>query len=164
MGILDQAVITVPKEKKMKQIIKKMLGIDKIEDRADRMEKAAREMASHVDEANKKVAEAELKLAEKVKTPKEIATENKEPWVCVIETHVGKENVRNGFFELDWNEFFVLQLRDAGYSGGDDEEVVDRWFTELCRNVGGEEGVDMAKRSTGYVQRALRDDGMTEIG
>ena len=148
----------------MKQIIKKMLGIDKIEDRADRMEKAAREMASHVDEANKKVAEAELKLAEKVKTPKEIATENKEPWVCVIETHVGKENVRNGFFELDWNEFFVLQLRDAGYSGGDDEEVVDRWFTELCRNVGGEEGVDMAKRSTGYVQRALRDDGMTEIG
>ena len=141
-----------------------MLGIDRIEERADRMEKAAREMASHVDEANKKVAEAELKLAEKVKTPKEIATENKEPWVCVIETHVGKENVRNGFFELDWNEFFVLQLRDAGYSGGDDEEVVDRWFTELCRNVGGEEGVDMAKRSTGYVQRALRDDGMTEIG
>jgi hypothetical protein len=164
MGILDQAVITVPKEKKMKKIIKKMLGIDKIEERADRMEKAAREMASNVDEANKKVAEAELKLAEKVKTPKEIATENKEPWVSVIETHVGKENVRNGFFELDWNEFFVLQLRDAGYSGGDDEEVVDRWFTELCRNVGGEEGIDMAKRSTGYVQRALRDDGMTEIG
>ena len=148
----------------MKKIIKKIFGIDKIEERADRMEKSAREMASYIDEANKKVAEAEEKLAEKVKTPKEIATENKEPWVCVIETHVGKENVRNGFFELDWNEFFVLQLRDAGYSGGTDEEVVDRWFTELCRNVGGDEGIDMAKRSTGYVQRALRDDGMTEIG
>jgi hypothetical protein len=121
-------------------------------------------LAKLADEANKKAEEAELKLAEKVKTPKEIATENKEPWVCVIETHVGKENVRNGFFELDWNEFFVLQLRDAGYSGGTDEEVVDRWFTELCRNVGGDEGIDMAKRSTGYVQRALRDDGMTEIG
>lgn len=148
----------------MKKIIKKIFGIDKIEERADRMEKSAREMASYVDAANKKVAEAEEKLTEKVKTPKEIATENKEPWVCVIETHVGKENVRNGFFELDWNEFFVLQLRDAGYSGGTDEEVVDRWFTELCRNVGGDEGIDMAKRSTGYVQRALRDDGMTEIG
>lgn len=164
MGILDHAVINVPKENKMKNIIKRIFGIDKIEARADRMEKSAQEMASYIDEANKKVAEAELKLAEKVKTPKEIATENKEPWVCVIETHVGKENVRNGFFELDWNEFFVLQLRDAGYSGGDDEEVVDRWFTELCRNVGGDEGIDMAKRSTGYVQRALRDDGMTEIG
>lgn len=157
MGILDHAVITIPKENKMKKLIKKMLGIDKIEEQA-------RQMAKLADEANKKVADAELKLAEKVKTPKEIATENKEPWVCVIETHVGKDNVRNGFFELDWNEFFVLQLRDAGYSGGGDEEVVDRWFTELCRNVGGEEGVDMAKRSTGYVQRALRDDGMTEIG
>lgn len=141
-----------------------MLGIDKIEERADRMEKAAQEMASYVDEANKKVAEAEQKLAEKVKTPKEIATENKEPWVHVMETHVGKENVRNGFFELDWNEHFVVQLRTAGYTGETDEEVVDKWFTELCRNVGGDEGVDMSKRSTGYVQRALRDDGMTEIG
>jgi hypothetical protein len=97
-------------------------------------------------------------------TEKEIATANKEPWVAVLTTHVNKENIRNGFFELDWNEYFVLQLRGAGYTGETDEAIVDAWFTELCRNVGTEEGVDMTRRGSGYVNRALRDDGKTEIG
>jgi hypothetical protein len=147
----------------MNKFIKKILGIDKIEERADRMEKAAQEMASYVDQANKKVAETEAKLNEVLKTPKEIATENKEPWVQVLETHVNKENVRNGFFELDWNEYFVLQLRSNGYTGSTDEEVVDTWFSELCRNVGGEEGIDMSRRGSGFVNKALRDDGKTEV-
>jgi hypothetical protein len=147
----------------MKNFIKKLIGIDKIEERADRMEKAAQEMAGYVDEANKKVAEAEHKLAEKVKTPKDIATEKKEPWVAVLDTHVNNDNIRNGFFELDWNEYFVLQLRSAGYSGDSEEAIVDQWFSELCRNVGAEEGVDMSRRGSGYVNRALRDDGKTEV-
>ena len=147
----------------MKNFIKKLIGIDKIEERADRMEKASQEMAGYVDEANKKVAEAEHKLAEKVKTPKDIATEKKEPWVAVLDTHVNKDNIRNGFFELDWNEYFVLQLRSAGYSGDSEEAIVDQWFSELCRNVGAEEGVDMSRRGSGYVNRALRDDGKTEV-
>jgi hypothetical protein len=32
-----------------------------------------------------------------------------------LDTHVNKENVRNGFFELDWNDEFVVQLKQAGY-------------------------------------------------
>jgi hypothetical protein len=147
----------------MKQIIKKMLGIDKIEDRANRMEEAARQMASYVDEANKKVAEAEEKLAEKNKTPKELANENKEPWVAVLDTHVNKDSIKNGFFELDWNDYFVLQLRTAGYAGESDEEVVDKWFTELCRNVGGEEGVDMSRRGSGFINVNNLGDGRTEV-
>jgi len=97
------------------------------------------------------------------KTPKEIATENKEPWVAVMNTHVNKDNIRNGFFELDWNEYFVLQLRTEGYAGETDEAIVDAWFSELCRNVGAEEEIDMSRRGSGYVSRALRDDGRTEI-
>ena len=80
-----------------------------------------------------------------------------------METHVNKDNVRNGFFELDWNEYFVVQLRGAGYTGDSDEAIVDQWFNELCRNVGAEEGVDMSRRGAGYVNRALRDDGKTEV-
>ena len=99
-----------------------------------------------------------------LKTPKEIATENKEPWVAVMNTHVNKDNIRNGFFELDWNEYFVLQLRTAGYAGSTDEEIVDAWFSELCRNLGGEAGIDMNGRGAGFVDRALRDDGRSEIG
>ena len=68
---------------------------------------------------------------------KEKATMKKEPWVGVLNTHVNKENVRNGFFELDWNDYFIVQLKQQGYGveGDPDEEVVDRWFRELCANV-----------------------------
>ena len=97
------------------------------------------------------------------KTEKEIATENKEPWVSVLTTHVNKENIRNGFFELDWNDYFIVQLRAAGYRGDHDEELVDQWFTELCRNVAADSGVDMSQRGSGYINRALRDDGKSEI-
>ena len=111
----------------------------------------------------KKTVETTAPEPKAAPTEKEIATANKEPWVAVLTTHVNKENIRNGFFELDWNEYFVLQLRGAGYTGETDEAIVDAWFTELCRNVGTEEGVDMGRRGSGYVNRALRDDGRTEI-
>jgi hypothetical protein len=118
-------------------IIKKLLGIDKVE--------------ASIELANKMLVEAEAKqkLAEEAATaaqareelskltPKERATRKKEPWVGVLETHVNKDNVRNGFFELDWNEQFVLKLKQDGYGadGDKDEEIVDRWFRELCANV-----------------------------
>jgi len=57
--------------------------------------------------------------------------------VGVLNTHVNQDNIRNGFFELDWNEHFVLKLKQEGYGadGDNDEEIVDRWFRELCANV-----------------------------
>jgi hypothetical protein len=70
-------------------------------------------------------------------SPKDRATKLKEAWVGVLNTHVNKDNIRNGFFELDWNEQFVLKLKQEGYGfdGDKDEEIVDRWFRELCANV-----------------------------
>jgi hypothetical protein len=140
----------------MKNFVKKILGLDKIEEKAQELETMAKEMAN-------RAQAAEEKLAEKIKTPKEIATENKEPWVCVLDTHVNKDNIRNGFFELDWNDYFVLQLRSAGYTGESDEEVVDKWFTELCRSVGGEEGIDMSRRGSGFINVNNLGDGKTEV-
>jgi len=109
------------------------------------------------------VKEEPLPVTEVPKTPKEIATEKKEPWVAVLNTHVNKDNIRNGFFELDWNEYFVLQLRTAGYTGETDEAIVDSWFSELCRNVGAEEDVDMSRRGAGYINVNNIGDGRTEI-
>ena len=76
--------------------------------------------------------------------PKKAATEGKEPWVAVLDTKVDPTNPRNGFFELDWNEHFVVKLRQEGYGfdGDKDEEIVDRWFRELCANVVVEDGFD----------------------
>jgi len=105
---------------------------------------------------------AELSLPA-VKTAKEIATELKEPYIAVLNTHVNPDNIRNGFFELDWNEYFVLQLRTAGYSGETDEAVVDAWFSELCRNVGAEENIDMERRSSGYININNLGNGKTEV-
>jgi len=136
MGILDQAIFIKTKRTNMKDFFKRLLGFSKVE------------------EAPKVVAE---------KTAKEIATANKEPWVAVLDTHVNKDNVRNGFFELDWNEYFVLQLRSNGYQGDSDEAIVDQWFQDLCRNIGNDEGVNMDRRGSGYVNVNNLGNGKTEV-
>jgi hypothetical protein len=96
-------------------------------------------------------------------SPKEIATAKKEPYIAVLDTHVNKDNIRNGFFELDWNEYFVLQLREAGYKGTSEEEMVDQWFQDLCRNIGAEEGIDMERRGSGHVNVSNIGNGRAEI-
>lgn len=140
----------------MNKIIKKILGIDKIEAAT---EKATKERLEAEDGAKK--AKEEERLAKL--SPKELATENKEPYVAVLDTKINKDNVRNGFFELDWNEYFVLQLREAGYLGSTEEEVVDQWFQDLCRNIGKEQGVDMDRRGSGYVNFNNIGDGKSEV-
>jgi len=141
----------------IRNFFKKLVGLDKIE--AEVIEATKRKVEAEIEAAT---AAEEARLAKL--SPKERATEAKEPWVEVLDTHVNKENVRNGFFELDWNEYFVLQLRSNGYQGDTDESIVDQWFQDLCRNIGAEAGVDMERRGSGFVNRALRDDGKTEIG
>lgn len=147
----------------MNKIIKKLFGIDKIEAETAEATRLKIEAEKAAEEAIKsaEAAKEEERLAKL--SPKELATERKEPWVAVLDTHVNKENIRNGFFELDWNEYFVLNLREAGYIGATEEEVVDAWFSELCKNVGSESGVDMERRGSGFVNRALRNDGKIEI-
>jgi hypothetical protein len=117
--------------------IKKLLGFDKIEANIAIANKLLEEATVKKDEAEQalKVVQEQEELAKL--TPKERATRKKEPWVGVLETHVNKDNVRNGFFELDWNELFVLKLKQEGYGadGDKDEEIVDRWFRELCAGV-----------------------------
>lgn len=140
----------------MKDFFHKLLGIDRVEEKLTEIEHLKREAQDAL--ASAKEAERVAKLS-----PKDLATERKEPWIGVLETHVNKDNVRNGFFELDWNEYFIVQLRSAGYSGNTDEEIIDKWFQDLCRNVGAEAGIDMERRGSGFVNRALRDDGKTEV-
>jgi len=58
-----------------------------------------------------------------------------EPRINVKQIDFTDNNPRDGAFELDWNKEFVDWLRLAGYPGEKDEQVVDIWFTELCKNV-----------------------------
>jgi len=76
------------------------------------------------------------KIKDENQREKELANIDNVPWVKVI--NVEFADVRNpgsGYFELDWNKAFVAQLTEAGYSGRQDEDIVDMWFTDLCRGV-----------------------------
>jgi hypothetical protein len=58
-----------------------------------------------------------------------------EPWVNVVHAHLAADNPKQGYFELEWNPAFVQFLRSGGYQGSSPEEIVDQWFTDMCRNV-----------------------------
>lgn len=68
-------------------------------------------------------------------TPKQLATLNELPYISVVSMEVNNENIGIGAFELDWNEIFIAKLLKAGYKGTSEEQIVDQWFTDICRNV-----------------------------
>jgi len=133
----------------MKQWLKKVSGIE-AKEKEIAEQKAALE------------AESDKKL--KVKDPKAYATKKKEPWVNVLDMKVNEDNIRNGFFELDWNKYFIEELLTAGYgSEGDvEEEIVDRWFKDIVYNMLQEEGQD-TNRGAGYINVVPIDKGKSEV-
>lgn len=146
-----------------KNWLKNVTGVTEIEQAAQEAAEIRAAEEARIIELRKEKEEAEEAARLAKQSPKELATENKEPWVAVLETHVNPENPRNGFFELDWNEYFVAYLRDNGYTGGSDEEVVDGWFQDLCREIGNEENVIMDRRFSGYINVNKLSNGRSEV-
>ena len=149
----------------MKNFFKKITGLEALE-RAK--EEALSEAREAVKVAAKAKAEAEQakKEEELAKlSPKDRASAQGIPYVAVLDTHVNEDNIRNGFFELDWNEHFIVQLKQAGYGfdGDADEAIVDRWFRSLCKDIASEEGVDMTDRGSGYINVKKITETKSEI-
>lgn len=150
----------------MKKFFRKILGLEKLD---QAKAQALAEVAVAEKLAAQKIQEAAeaTEAAEQAKmTPKERATARGEPYVTVIDTHVNKDNVRNGFFELDWNDQFIVQLKQAGYGydGDPDEEVVDRWFRDLAGNMLAEAGQEEPSRSIGgYINVNSLGNGKAEV-
>lgn len=72
------------------------------------------------------------------KSAKELATEQGEPYIAMLSMDVDPVNLHQGSFELDWNAKFVANLVRAGYQmkpNDTDNDIVDRWFQAVCRNV-----------------------------
>ena len=94
---------------------------------------------------------------------KEQATKDKKPWVAVLDTQVNPENIKNGFFELDWNNEFIEQLIDAGYQGEEPEQIVDAWFRTIATQMLEEEG-ESTDRGMGYINTTKVDEnGKSEV-
>jgi hypothetical protein len=129
----------------MNKFIKKLFGIEKLE--KEKEEAVVRLAQATAREEAAKEAERITNLA-----PKERATARNESYIAVMDTKVNKDNPRNGFFELDWNEFFIQDLIKAGYGFESDpeEEIVDRWFRDIVRNMLSDEGLDTS-RAAGFI-------------
>jgi len=111
----------------------------------------------------KELEEKELAIL-KNSDPKAYATRRKEPWVSVLDVKVNQDNVRNGFFELDWNKYFIQQLLEAGYGEEADpeEEIVDRWFRDIVYNMLEAEG-QSTDRGAGYINVVPIDKDKSEV-
>jgi hypothetical protein len=107
----------------------------------------------------------------KTPSPKDLATQNGEPYINIISLEVDPNNINSGSFELDWNDKFVLNLIRAGYKmRNDDTEqiIVDRWFQTVCRNIALEvyeqEIADPQKRNDiRIIQQKDIGNGRTEV-
>ena len=158
LAIVIKVVTVHVWRKNMKKMIKRLFGIDKLE-----TEKAEAQAALAIAQDETKKAqdeEAKAKL-----TPKARATARGEPYVTVLDTHINKENIRNGFFELDWNDEFIVQLKQAGYGfdGDPEEEIVDRWFRDLAGNMLAEAGQDPSRASAGYINVSKLPNGRAQV-
>jgi hypothetical protein len=156
--VIKVVIVHVWKRKMIKNLFKRMLGIDKLEENL----KVLKEM-----EVKAVTATAEAQTAEEQAKmdPKARATARGEPYVAVLDTKVNPDNVRNGFFELDWNDLFVVQLKQAGYGfdGDPEEEIVDRWFRDLAANMLVEAGQDPSRSSAGYINVSKLPNGRAQV-
>jgi hypothetical protein len=148
----------------MKQWLKKITGIKQLEQARDKARAEAEEALQIAkeaeDEAKRKLKELELaKLS-----PKDRATRKEEAYISVIDTKVNPENIRNGFFELDWNSYFIKDLIFNGYGTEADpeEEIVDRWFRDIVYQMLTDEGLD-TQRASGYINVVPIAKGKSEV-
>jgi hypothetical protein len=141
----------------MKDFFKRITGLKKLEEEKQALQEARDKAVAETVRAQE--AEELAKL-----TPKERATKKGEAWVSVLDTKVNPDNIRNGFFELDWNELFVLKLKQEGYGfeGDPEEEIVDRWFRDIVRQMLSDEGLD-ANRPAGYINVTPISKGKSEV-
>lgn len=103
-----------------------------------------RELANLIeDDKTKQIALLELDFKEGKTTEteyqKQTATINGEPWVTVLNLGFSGTKALEGSFELDWNDFFVDDLRAKGYVGPTEDAIVNQWFMAVCKNVALEE-------------------------
>lgn len=155
----------------MKQWLKKITGV------AD-LEEAARQAVDLKQKTEQEIAQLKMKEAEQEEATaaarrdhelaqmsgKERATAKQEPWINILDVKVNKDNIRNGFFEMDWNDYFIKELIFNGYGTDADpeEEIVDRWFRDIVYQMLEQEGLDTS-RGAGYINIVPIDKGKSEI-
>ena len=101
---------------------------------------------------------------------KEKATQAGEPYVTVLRMEIDPSDINSGAFELDYNEIFVARLVKAGYMMKKDDtdvDIVDRWWTQVCRNTAlelyAQQQADPDNRDLRTVRTRDIGNGRTEV-
>lgn len=119
----------------MKQWFRKTLGIDQLEANVQtlqtELEEAKKEKEELVEE--KKEMERELAVFRQQKKENEERYKSKTPWVEIKGADV--DSAKGIKIELDWNDAFIVDLREAGIKGKTDEEVVQKWLAFLYQDL-----------------------------
>ena len=103
---------------------------------------------------------------EQLKSAKQIATEKGEPYFEVLSMEIDPTDINNGSFEFDWNDKMIADLIRHGYQmdpRDTDADIVDRWFTAVCRNVVLETAEQYEAMSTRVVKSKDVGDGRSEV-
>jgi hypothetical protein len=98
---------------------------------------------------------------------KEKASFDGEPYFTVVSGsyEAANDGVGRFEFELDWNEIFVEGLVEDGWEGITDDQIVNSWFDEVCRQMISEESEDEPSSNMLPFKRTLRnkiDDDKSE--
>ena len=93
--------------------------------------------AASAEEAELAKLELKLKREEisQAAYEKRVADMRGEPYVNVLKMGINPANASAGFVELDWNDEFIKMLQENGYEGRSDEEIVNKWFNNVCRTI-----------------------------
>lgn len=82
-------------------------------------------------------------LITKVEYDKQSATVRGEPYICIIDSNYKPDEKLDGlYFEFDWNDLWITELKEAGYTGFTDDQLVQRWFSDVCKSVSDSEHGD----------------------
>jgi hypothetical protein len=101
---------------------------------------------------------------------KEKATAAGEPYINILSMDIDPDDINSGAFELDWNDKFIINLIKSGYKlreDDSDQNIVDRWFQNVCRNVALEiyeqDQADPTNRDVRVVRSRDIGNGRTEV-
>ena len=103
---------------------------------------------------------------EQTKSAKQIATDKGEAYFAVLSMELDPNDINNGAFEFDWNDKMIADLVRHGYmmSPKDtDADIIDRWFTAVCRNVVLETAEQYEAMNNRVVKTRDVGDGRSEV-
>lgn len=102
----------------------------------------------------------------KTEYTKEKANILEEPWVNVVSVGFNKDSVQDGYFELDWNSWFIKVLEESKFEGSNEEDLVNQWLQTVCQNIALED-MDMddlpsTKDKNNKIDKKTLEDGKAE--